>query len=199
MADILNKFLGRRAALKLAGGFAAYSLLFPSLSFSTEGKHDHGRILVAYFSATGTTARVAKNLAEGLGAELFEIKPEILYTSKDLDWHDKKSRSSVEMNDTSSRPAIAATVKNIGQYQTVFVGFPIWWHRSPTIISTFLERHDFAGKMIVPFATSGGSGLGNTESIFKECCPKATIKKGRLLNGNPEKSRLVKWAQNVLK
>ncbi|MCR4666926.1 MAG: NAD(P)H-dependent oxidoreductase [Desulfovibrio sp.] len=157
------------------------------------------KILVAFFSATGTTARVAKKLAEDIDADLFEIMPETPYTRQDLDWHDKESRSSVEMNDPSSRPAIAATVKNMEQYQIVFVGFPIWWYRSPTIISTFLEHHDFSGKTIVPFATSGGSGLGNTESIFRTCCPKAIVKKGRVLNGNPEKSALVDWAQNVLK
>ena len=159
----------------------------------------NGKILVAYFSATGTTARVAKKLAEGLGADLFEIRPEKPYSRQDLDWHDKKSRSSVEMNDPKSRPAIAAQVGNMGQYDTVFVGFPIWWHRSPTIISTFLESYDFSGKTIVPFATSGGSGLGKTESIFKELCPKAAVRAGRVLNGSPDKAKLAEWAKSVLR
>ncbi len=199
MKDTKHTRLGRRTALRLMGGFAACGLLFPGGGITAEAKNMTGKILVAYFSATGTTARVAKDLAEGIGADLFEIRPVIPYTRQDLDWHDKKSRSSVEMKDPSSRPAIAATVKDMGQYQTVFVGFPIWWHRSPTIISTFLESHDFSGKTIIPFATSGGSGLGSTESIFRECCPKAIVRKGRVLNGSPEKSTLVNWAQTVLK
>ena len=194
-----NRLLGRRAALKLAGGFAAFSVLFPAACMTTEAKDMNGKILVAYFSATGTTARVAKKLAEGLGADLFEIRPEKPYTREDLDWHDKKSRSSVEMNDPNSRPAIAAKVGDMAQYGTVFVGFPIWWYRSPTIISTFLESYDFSGKTIVPFATSGGSGLGKTESIFKEICPRATVRTGRVLNGNPDKPVLVEWAKSVLK
>ncbi|MBO4317909.1 MAG: hypothetical protein J5855_06515, partial [Mailhella sp.] len=143
-----NRLLGRRTALKLAGGFAAFSVLFPAACMTTEAKDMNGKILVAYFSATGTTARVAKKLAEGLGADLFEIRPEKPYTREDLDWYDKKSRSSVEMNDPNSRPAIAAKVGDMAQYGTVFVGFPIWWYRSPTIISTFLESYDFSGKTL---------------------------------------------------
>ena len=194
-----NRVLGRRTALKMAGGFTAFTVLFPAASMSTEAKDMSGKILVAFFSATGTTARVAKKLAEGLGADLFEIKPEKPYTMEDLDWHDKKSRSSVEMSDPNSRPAIAAKVGNMGQYETIFVGFPIWWYRSPTIISTFLESYDFSGKTIVPFATSGGSGLGETESIFKQCCPKAIVRKGRVLNGNPDKAVLIEWTKSVLR
>ena len=199
MPDTHNRLLGRRTALKLAGGFAAFSVLFPAACTTTEAKDKNGKMLVAYFSATGTTARVAKQLAEGLGADLFEIRPEKPYSRQDLDWHDKKSRSSVEMNDPKSRPAIAAQVGNMGQYDTVFVGFPIWWHRSPTIISTFLESYDFSGKTIVPFATSGGSGLGKTESIFKELCPKAAVRTGRVLNGSPDKAKLAEWAKSVLR
>ena len=194
-----NRLLDKRTALKLAGGFTAFSVLFPAAGMTTEAKDMNGKILVAYFSATGTTARVAKKLAEGLGADLFEIRPETPYTRQDLDWHDKTSRSSVEMNDPGSRPAIAAKVENMDQYDTIFVGFPIWWYRSPTIISTFLESHDFSGKTIVPFATSGSSGLGNTAAIFKECCPKATVRTGRVLNGDPGKDVIIGWAESVLK
>ena len=199
MTGTHNRLLGRRTALKLAGGFAAFNLLFPAACMTAEAKDRNGKVLVAYFSATGTTARVAKKLAEGLGADLFEIRPEKPYSRQDLDWHDKKSRSSVEMNDTNSRPAIAAKVENMGQYDTVFVGFPIWWHRSPAIISTFLESYDFSGRTIVPFATSGGSGLGKTESIFKELCPKAAVRAGRVLNGSPDKAKLAEWAKSVLR
>ena len=199
MTETHNRLLGRRTALKLAGGFAAFSALFPAACMTAEAKDKNGKMLVAYFSATGTTARVAKQLAEGLGADLFEIRPEKPYSRQDLDWHDKKSRSSVEMNDPNSRPAIAAKVENMGQYDTVFVGFPIWWHRSPTIISTFLESYDFSGKTIVPFATSGGSGLGKTESIFKELCPKAAVRTGRVLNGSPDKAKLAEGAKSVLR
>lgn len=199
MNSTVHRLLGRRTALKMIGGFTAFTVLFPATSMSTEARDMNGKILVAFFSATGTTASVAKKLAEGLGADLFEIKPEKPYTSQDLDWHKKTSRSSVEMNDPHSRPAIAAKVGNMGQYETVFVGFPIWWSRSPTIISTFLESYDFSGKMIVPFATSGGSGLGETESIFKQCCPKAIVRKGRVFNGNPDKTVLIDWSKSLLR
>ena len=118
------------------------------------------KALVAFFSASGVTRNVAEALAEALGADVYEIKPEVPYTQADLDWRDKDSRSSVEMGDKTSRPAIADTDANIGGYDVVFVGFPIWWHIAPGIINTFLESYDFAGKTIVPFATSGSSGIG---------------------------------------
>lgn len=116
--------------------------------------------LVAYFSATGTTEKVARALAEATGADLFQIVPEVPYTAADLDWNDKMSRSSREMADKSSRPAISSRVKSIDAYKTVFIGFPIWWYVAPTIVNTFLEQYDFAGKKVIPFATSGGSGMG---------------------------------------
>lgn len=118
------------------------------------------KMLVAYFSASGVTAKAAKKLAEVAGADLFEIRPAVPYTSADLNWMDKKSRSSVEMNDPAFRPAIAGKMEGMEQYDVVFVGFPIWWYVAPTIINTFLESYDFSGKTIVPFATSGGSGMG---------------------------------------
>ena len=120
------------------------------------------KTLVAYFSASGVTAGVAEKLARAVGADLYEIAPEEPYTKADINWMDKKSRSSVEMNDRSSRPAIGTVVENMDQYDTVFVGFPIWWYREPSIIDTFMEAYDFTGKIVIPFATSGGSGLGDS-------------------------------------
>ena len=154
--------------------------------------------LVAYFSATGTTARVAKNLAEAIGADLFEIVPEQPYSSADLDWRDKNSRSSHEMNDESCRPAVAGRMDNMGAYGTVFVGFPIWWYVEPRIVDTFLQAHDFSGKTIVPFATSGGSGLGKAPQRMASLAPGATVLEGRLLNGNPGASELRTWAEGLL-
>lgn len=155
------------------------------------------KILVAYFSAGGVTAKAAKKLAEAAGADLFEIKPEIPYTSADLNWMDKKSRSSLEMNDPATRPAIAEKVADMGQYEAVFVGFPIWWYVAPTIINTFLESYDFSGKTIIPFATSGGSGLGRTNDKLKPSCPGATLEKGKLLNGMVSEGSLKKWVEDL--
>ena len=131
------------------------------------------KALVAYFSASGETARLARTIAGVTGGALFEIAPETAYTAADLDWMDKKSRSTLEMNDETSRPAIAGRVEDMAQYDTVFVGFPIWWYQAPRIIETFLESYDFAGKTVVPFATSGGSGMGKTDAILKAVCPAA--------------------------
>ncbi len=153
--------------------------------------------LVAYFSATGTTARAAKTLAEAVGADLFEIVPEQPYSAADLDWRDKNSRSTHEMNDEACRPAVASRVGNMDAYDTVFVGFPIWWYVEPRIVDTFLEAHDFAGKTIVPFATSGGSGLGKAPQRMASLAPGATVLEGRLLNGNPGASELRAWAESL--
>lgn len=131
------------------------------------------RILVAYFSASGVTAKVAENLAETIGADIFCIEPEIPYTKSDLDWTNKESRSSIEMNDPTSRPSIKDKRDNMDDYDTVFVGFPIWWYVAPTIINTFLESYDFTGKTIIPFATSGGSGMGKTNEKLLPSCPGA--------------------------
>ena len=139
--------------------------------------------LVAYFSAGGVTKKVAERLAAAAGADLFEIEPAVPYTVADLDWTNKKSRSSVEMNDPSSRPEIARRLDSLEEYDTVFLGFPIWWYVAPTIINTFLERYDFAGKTIIPFATSGGSGLGKTVEVLKPLCdPTAKWLPGKMLN-----------------
>ena len=139
--------------------------------------------LVAYFSASGTTKRAAEYLAKAEGADLFEIKPAVPYTSADLNWMDKKSRSSVEMSDPSSRPEIAGKLANMADYDMVFIGFPIWWYVAPRIIDTFVESYDFSGKIMVPFATSGGSGMGKTVDELKKLCPNADWKAGRMLNG----------------
>lgn len=141
------------------------------------------KALVAYFSATGETAKAAEKLAEAAGAELFEIRPAIPYTRDDLDWMNKISRSSVEMDDPASRPAIAEKLPDMGKYDVIFVGFPIWWYVAPTIVNTFLESYDFSGKTIIPFATSGGSGMGKTNEKLKPSCPGATLMPGRMLNG----------------
>ena len=136
------------------------------------------RILVAYFSASGVTAKVAEKLAKAIDADLYEIAPVVPYTKTDLNWMDKKSRSSVEMNDRSCRPTIATTVENMAQYDTVFVGFPIWWYREPSIIDTFMEAYDLTGKTVVPFATSGGSGLGDSYKNMQALAPGATVYDG---------------------
>lgn len=152
------------------------------------------RKLVAYFSASGITAKVAKVLAEAASADIYEIKPKIPYTKEDLDWMNKKSRSSVEMNDPSSRPALADMAAGIDGYDVIFVGFPVWWYTAPTIIKTFLEAYDFNGKIIVPFATSGGSGIGATAETLQEIVPAATVKAGRILNGRIAALELKQWA-----
>ena len=149
--------------------------------------------LVAYFSASGTTKEAAERLAKAAGADLFEIRPAIPYTSADLNWMDKKSRSSVEMNDPDSRPEIAETMPNMADYDTVFIGFPIWWYVAPHIIHTFLESYDFTGKTLVPFATSGGSGMGKTVDELRKLCPNADWKAGKLVNGASDQA-LAAWA-----
>lgn len=138
--------------------------------------------LVAYFSASGVTKAAAERLAKEAGADLFEIKPEIPYTRADLDWTNKKSRSSVEMNDPGSRPEIAERLSNMLDYDMVFIGFPIWWYVAPAIINTFVESYDFSEKTMVPFATSGGSGMGKAAEVLKSLCPAANWKKGKILN-----------------
>ena len=153
--------------------------------------------LVAYFSASGTTARVAKDVAVATGADLFEIAPVEPYTRADLNWNDKKSRSTVEMNDELCRPAIAGTVADMAAYDTVFVGFPVWWYVEPRIIDTFLEAYDFTGKTVVPFATSGGSGLGKAPQRMQALAPGAHVVSGGLLNGRPSQAELARWAESL--
>ena len=150
--------------------------------------------LVAYFSASGTTAKVAKKLAKAAGADLYEIKPAVPYSKADLNWMDKQSRSSVEMRDKSSRPALADTASNITDYETIFIGFPIWWYIAPTIINSFLEAYDFSGKKLVLFATSGGSGFGKAVASLQPSAPNAAITEGDILNGDPGENKLKAFA-----
>ena len=157
------------------------------------------KTLVAYFSASGTTARIAKGLAGAIGADIYEIRPAVPYTKADLNWMDKKSRSSVEMNDPSSRPALADRNADIDAYDTVLLGFPIWWYVAPTIINSFLESYDFSGKKIVLFATSGGSGFGKTAAGLKPSVAADTvITEGKVLNGRQTAESLKAWAKTVL-
>ena len=156
------------------------------------------KVLVAYFSATGTTARVADKLAKATGADLFEIKPAQPYTSADLDWTNKKSRSSVEMDDRNARPAIANKVSDMSKYDVIFVGFPIWWYREPSIIDTFMESYDFSGKQVVPFATSGGSGMGDSGSIMQKLAPKAKVDSGKRFSSGVSEADLKAWANKWL-
>ena len=153
------------------------------------------KTLVAYFSASGTTKRIAEKLALTTGGDLYEIKPAVPYTRTDLDWQDNLSRSSMEMNDPSSRPELADKNANIAGYDRIFLGFPIWWYTAPAIIRSFLESYDFDGKTIILFATSGGSGLGKTAKELASSCAGAKIIEGQVFNGNPPRSTLEQWAE----
>jgi flavodoxin len=162
----------------------------------TEG--NMAKSLVAYFSASGITAKVARNLAEVTGADLYEIKPAQPYTDKDLNWMDQNARSTVEMNDKSFRPPIIKDNPHIEKYDTIFVGFPIWWYVAPTIINTFLEAYDFSNKKIVLFATSGGSGFGGTVDNLRPSVADSTeIIQGKILNHNPSKDVLKEWVESL--
>ena len=156
------------------------------------------KTLVTYFSASGVTRNAAKQVADIIGADLFEITPEQLYTDADLDWRDKQSRSTIEMNDKSSRPAIkdGGKVENLDQYEVVYVGFPIWWYTAPTIINTFIEANDFTGKTIVPFATSGGSNIKKACEDLQAAYPNYKFGEGKLLN-SIDKADIEKWAAAV--
>lgn len=153
--------------------------------------------LVAYFSASGVTAKLAKTLAAAIGADVFEIVPAQPYTAADLDWTNKKSRSSVEMNDKSFRPAVQNRVADMAGYDTVYIGFPIWWYVAPTIVNTFLEQYDLTGKTIVPFATSGSSGMGSTNAELAPSCKGAVLKAGKRFNSNAKEAELKAWAEGL--
>jgi len=156
------------------------------------------KVLVAYFSASGATRKLAESLAEAVKADVFEIKPEKPYSKADLDWTNNSSRSTIEMNDHKSRPAIAEKLGNMDAYDTVFVGFPIWWYVAPRIVNTFLESYDFSGKTIVPFATSGSSGLGKTVELLRlSCSDKVVWKEGKLLNSRADKKMLATWIESL--
>lgn len=153
--------------------------------------------LVAYFSASGTTKKAAERLAKATGADLFEIKPKVPYSSADLNWMDKKSRSSVEMSDPSSRPEIAEKIPNLADYDTVFLGFPIWWYVAPRIINTFVESYDFTGKTLVPFATSGGSGMGGEDVLRSACSKETKWPPGKRLSSRESMASVQKWVESL--
>ena len=155
------------------------------------------KILVSYFSASGITAKAAKLLASDVKADIYEIKPKIPYTDADLNWRDTKSRSSVEMNDLTSRPEIEGKVDNMKSYDVVLLCFPIWWYREPSIIDTFVESYDFTGKKVILFATSGGSGFGKTAQGLKKIIPTAEISEGKMLNGEILESDLEAWFKGL--
>ncbi|MDO5379191.1 MAG: flavodoxin [Clostridia bacterium] len=156
------------------------------------------KTLVAYFSASGETARLAQNLAEAAHADLFAIEPAQPYTAADLNWNSAASRSSVEMNDPASRPAIASRADDMARYDVVLIGFPIWWYQAPRIIETFLEAYDFSGKTVVPFATSGGSGMGKTEAILKAACSAQTRwKPGMVFSSRAGVGTLRDWLNSL--
>ncbi|MDR2010894.1 MAG: NAD(P)H-dependent oxidoreductase [Bacteroidales bacterium] len=156
------------------------------------------KVLVTYFSATGTTKAVAEKLSKITNADIYEIKPEVPYTSADLDWHDKESRSTIEMQDKNSRPAIADKNAKIENYDVIYVGFPIWWYVAPTIINTFLESYDFSEKTVILFATSGGSGFGKTvEDLKGSCSPKTIIKEGKVFSGHPTETDIEAWVKSM--
>jgi flavodoxin len=158
---------------------------------------DRKKRLVAYFSASGQTKKLAQTLAEAVEGDLYEIIPETPYTSADLNWNDPGSRSSVEMKDPSYRPAIAGEVKDMEQYDTILLGFPIWWYEAPRVIQTFLEHYDFSGKTVAAFATSGGSGMGKTEHILQKSAPTATWKAGRRMSANTSLSEASAWVKSL--
>lgn len=158
---------------------------------------DGTNILVAYFSATNTTEGVANTIADCLNADLYEITPEQPYTAGDLDYHNDKSRSTIEMNDPDSRPAISGSVENMEQYNIVFIGYPIWWGEAPRILCTFVESYDFSGKTIVPFCTSGGSGVGSSSINLEKLTSGATWLSGTQLNGSASKDSIAKWINGL--
>ncbi len=155
------------------------------------------KTLVAFFSASGVTRQVAQKLAAAAQADLYEIKPAVPYTQADLNWRDKSSRSSVEMQNLAIRPQLADTDAKIEQYDRILLGYPIWWYMAPTIINTFLESYDFSGKSIILFATSGGSGFGKSIEELSPSCPNAVIREGRMLNGNPSEQELRQWVESL--
>lgn len=164
---------------------------------SDDDSSDTVKVLVAYFSATNTVEGVAQTIADSLGADLYEITPEQPYTADDLDYHDDKSRSTIEMNDPNSRPAISGSVENMEQYDIVFIGYPIWWGEAPRILSTFVESYSFSGKTIVPFCTSGGSGVGSSASNLERLTSGATWLSGTRLSGGASRSSVAEWINGL--
>lgn len=158
---------------------------------------EEGKVLVAYFSATGTTKGVAEIIAENMGADMYEIVPQEPYTDADLNWHDDKSRSTIEMNDKSSRPEINGAVEDMEQYTTVFIGYPIWWGEAPRIVSTFMESYSFEGKTVIPFCTSSSSGLGSSGRNLEELTDGAQWLEGRRFGGGVSEADVQAWIEGL--
>lgn len=176
---------------------AAVGISLTACARKTESKSmDGAKILVAYFSATGTTERVAGEIAEATGGQLYEIVPEKGYTSADLNWNDDRSRSSLEMNNPQSRPALGGSPVDVAAYGVVFIGYPIWWDQAPRIVNTFIESHDLKGKTVIPFATSGGSGISNSVEVLKKTYPGLNIQEGKLLN-NASSATIRSWLDTL--
>ena len=175
--------------------FACAALLL-TLTACGQNTKKEMKTLVAYFSATGTTAAVAQDLAEVTGGTLYEIKPEVKYTAADLDWRDKASRSSVEMQDKASRPAIVKDLKDADSYDVVYLGFPVWWYTAPTLINTFIEAYGFQGKTVIFFATSGGSTIDKANEEFKAQYPEINWKAGKTLN-QASQAEIADWVESL--
>ena len=179
-------------AVVMTMSFAACAQNKGEKSMQTENKP-----LVVYFSATGTTAKAARTIAEVTGGTLYEIVPQQAYTSDDLDWNDKQSRSSVEMNNPQARPALKDTNMDVTAYDVIFIGYPIWWNQAPRIINSFIESHDLKGKTLVPFATSGGSGISNSVKELRKAYPNLEWQGGKLLNG-ASRNTVQNWVGDVM-
>lgn len=175
---------------------AAITFAVVACGQKNQNKNMEKKTLVAYFSATGTTEAVAKDLAEVTGATLYEIKPEVPYTAADLDWRDKTSRSTLEMQDPASRPAIVRDLADAGSYDVIYIGFPVWWYTAPTLINTFIEAYGFEGKTVVFFATSGGSGIDKANADFKAAYPKINWVDGKILN-RASKEDIQSWVDGL--
>ena len=188
----MNKIILTLAAV-MTMSFAACAQNKGEKSMQTENK-----ALVVYFSATGTTAKAARTIAEVTGGTLYEIVPQQAYTSDDLDWNDRQSRSSVEMNNPQARPALKDTKLDVAAYDVIFIGYPIWWNQAPRIINTFIESHDLKGKTLVPFATSGGSGIGNSVKELRKAYPDLEWQDGKLLNGS-SRNTVQNWVGDVMR
>ena len=173
--------------------FAACAQNKGEKNMQTEGKS-----LVVYFSATGTTAKAARAIADVTGGTLYEIVPQQAYTSDDLDWNDKQSRSSMEMNNPQARPVLKDTNMDVTAYDVIFIGYPIWWDQAPRIINTFIESHDLKGKTLVPFATSGGSGITGSVRALRKAYPDLKWQDGKLLNGS-SRNAIQNWISDVIK
>lgn len=176
--------------------FLAAAILMMTLSACGQNNKKDMKTLVAYFSATGTTEAVAKDLAEVTGATLYEIKPEVKYTAADLDWRDKNSRSTLEMQDKDSRPAFVKDLKDADRYDVIYIGFPVWWYTAPTIINSFIETYGFEGKTVIFFATSGGSTIDKANKDFRTAYPRINWKDGKTLN-NASKADIQAWVNNL--